>query len=51
MQGTISFSSVVLAAGMSTRMQGCNKLLLPAAGEPVIRRTVRAVLEARPRLS
>jgi molybdenum cofactor cytidylyltransferase len=49
MQGTISFSSVVLAAGMSTRMQGCNKLLLPAAGEPVIRRTVRAVLEARPR--
>jgi len=45
----ISFSAVVLAAGTSTRMQGRNKLLLPVGGEPVIRRTVRAVLEARPR--
>ena len=46
--GSIAYSAVVLAAGMSSRMQGRNKLLLPAGAEPVIRRTVRNVLEARP---
>jgi CTP:molybdopterin cytidylyltransferase MocA len=35
-------SAVVLAAGASTRM-GAPKLLLPLDGEPIIRRTVRAV--------
>jgi molybdenum cofactor cytidylyltransferase len=45
---TRRFSAVVLAAGISERMQGRHKLLLPAGGEPVIRRTVRAVLGARP---
>jgi CTP:molybdopterin cytidylyltransferase MocA len=35
-------SAVVLAAGASTRM-GTPKLLLPLEGEPIIRRTVRAV--------
>ena len=38
-------SAVVLAAGASTRM-GTPKLLLPLAGEPMIRRAVRAVAAA-----
>jgi molybdenum cofactor cytidylyltransferase len=38
-------SAVVLAAGASTRM-GTQKLLLPLAGEPLVRRTVREVLAA-----
>lgn len=38
-------SAVVLAAGASTRM-GTQKLLLPLDGEPLLRRTVRAVCEA-----
>lgn len=44
-----SFSAIVLAAGVSSRMQGAHKLLLPIADEPLIRRTVRAVLQAKPR--
>jgi molybdenum cofactor cytidylyltransferase len=39
-------SAVVLAAGQSARMEGRNKLLLPVAGEPLVRRTVRTVLQA-----
>ena len=42
------FSAIVLAAGSSSRMQGAHKLLLPIGSEPLIRRTVRAVLEAGP---
>lgn len=38
-------SAVVLAAGASTRM-GSQKLLLPLAGEPLVRRTVRAAADA-----
>jgi len=38
-------SAVVLAAGASTRM-GTQKLLLPFGGEPLIRRTVRQVVDA-----
>lgn len=45
---SVRFSAVVLAAGASTRMQGRHKLLLPLGHEPVIRRTVRAVLDAGP---
>lgn len=37
--------AVVLAAGASRRM-GTNKLLLPVEGEPMVRRTVRRVLDA-----
>ena len=40
------FSAVVLAAGMSSRMQGQHKLLLPVDGEPAVRRTVSALAEA-----
>ncbi|WP_144155336.1 NTP transferase domain-containing protein [Paraburkholderia sp. BCC1885] len=43
-----AFSAVMLAAGTSSRMQGRHKLLLPIDGEPAIRRTVRALLEAGP---
>lgn len=39
-------SAVVLAAGQSSRMGGPNKLLLPLEGEPLVRRTVRTVLES-----
>jgi molybdenum cofactor cytidylyltransferase len=39
-------SAVVLAAGQSSRMEGANKLLLPLEGEPLVRRTVRTVLQA-----
>jgi len=42
------FSAVVLAAGLSSRMQGRHKLLLPVAGEPAVRRTVRAIAAAGP---
>ena len=38
-------SGVVLAAGVSSRM-GQHKLLLPLAGEPLVRRVTSAVLEA-----
>lgn len=38
-------SAVVLAAGASTRM-GSHKLLLPLAGEPLVRRVARQVKEA-----
>jgi molybdenum cofactor cytidylyltransferase len=38
-------SAVVLAAGASTRM-GTQKLILPLGGEPLVRRTVRAVCDA-----
>lgn len=46
--GAVRFSAVVLAAGSSTRMAGRHKLLLTLGDEPVIRRTVRAVLSAGP---
>jgi len=41
-------SAVVLAAGASSRMRrmGKQKLLLPLGGEPLVRRTVRAVCDA-----
>jgi molybdenum cofactor cytidylyltransferase len=38
-------TAVVLAAGASTRM-GTHKLLLPLAGEALVRRTVRAISQA-----
>src|SRR5258708_28443532 len=41
----VSIAGVVLAAGSSTRM-GRNKLLLALDGEPMVRRTVRATLQA-----
>jgi molybdenum cofactor cytidylyltransferase len=41
-------SVVVLAAGRSTRMEGAYKLTLDVAGEPLVRRTVQAVLGIRP---
>jgi molybdenum cofactor cytidylyltransferase len=44
----LRYSAVVLAAGTSTRMAGRHKLLLPLGDETVIRRTVRAVLDAGP---
>jgi xanthine dehydrogenase accessory factor len=42
----LRFSAVVLAAGLSRRMGARNKLLLPMAGEPMIRRVVESVLGA-----
>jgi molybdenum cofactor cytidylyltransferase len=42
------FSAVVLAAGMSSRMQGQHKLLLPVGGQPAVRRTVSALAAANP---
>ncbi|CAG4917055.1 nucleotidyltransferase family protein [Paraburkholderia saeva] len=43
-----TFSAVVLAAGLSSRMQGQHKLLLPVGGQPAIRRTVSAIAGAQP---
>ncbi|WP_321945770.1 nucleotidyltransferase family protein [Paraburkholderia sp. J10-1] len=43
-----TFSAVVLAAGLSTRMAGRHKLLLPVGGEPAVRRVVRAIVAAQP---
>ena len=42
----LRISAVVLAAGLSSRMQGQHKMMLPIGDEPAIRRTVRAVLAA-----
>jgi molybdenum cofactor cytidylyltransferase len=44
----MSVAAVILAAGRSTRM-GANKMLADIGGEPLIRRTVRAVLASRAR--
>jgi molybdenum cofactor cytidylyltransferase len=44
----VRFSAVVLAAGLSARMEGRHKLLLPIGGEPAVRRVVRAIGAARP---
>jgi len=41
----MNVAGVVLAAGSSTRM-GRNKVLLPLHGEPLVRRVVRAAVEA-----
>jgi len=38
----------VLAAGLSSRMQGQHKLLLPVDGQPAVRRTVSALAAAGP---
>lgn len=38
--------AILLAAGRSVRMGGPNKLLLPVDGEPMVRRSARAVLAA-----
>ncbi|EEA04272.1 conserved hypothetical protein [Burkholderia sp. H160] len=43
-----AFSAVVLAAGLSSRMQGQHKLLLPIGGQPAVRRTVSALAGAGP---
>ncbi|AIP33766.1 2-C-methyl-D-erythritol 4-phosphate cytidylyltransferase family protein [Paraburkholderia xenovorans LB400] len=43
-----TFSAVVLAAGLSSRMQGQHKLLLPLDGQPAVRRTVSALAGAGP---
>lgn len=45
---SLAFSAVMLAAGTSSRMQGRHKLLLPIDGEPAIRRSARALLDAGP---
>lgn len=41
-------SVVVLAAGLSSRMEGKHKLTLNVGGEALVRRTVRAVLGIKP---
>ncbi len=43
-----TFSAVLLAAGLSSRMEGAHKLLLPVDGEPAVRRVVRALVDAKP---
>jgi molybdenum cofactor cytidylyltransferase len=43
-----AFSAVVLAAGLSSRMLGPHKLLLPVDGQPAVRRTVNALAAADP---
>lgn len=42
------FSAVLLAAGLSTRMGGPHKLLMEIGGEPVVRRTAAALIDAGP---
>lgn len=44
----LTFSAVVLAAGLSSRMQGQHKLLLPVDGQPAVGRTVSALAAAGP---
>jgi molybdenum cofactor cytidylyltransferase len=47
-QHALTFSAVMLAAGLSSRMQGQHKLLLPVGGQPAVRRTVSALAAAGP---
>lgn len=47
MPQTVNITAVVLAAGASSRM-GTHKLLLELGAEPLVRRTVRQVLQANP---
>jgi molybdenum cofactor cytidylyltransferase len=44
----VAVSAVVLAAGLSSRMDGSHKLLLDWGGEPILRRVVRTVLAVEP---
>lgn len=44
----LKISAVVLAAGQSSRMEGQHKLTLDVGGEPMIRRTVKAVSAIAP---
>lgn len=44
--GEAPIAGVVLASGMSRRFGAANKLLMPIEGEPMVRRTVRAYVEA-----
>lgn len=46
MTADTTISAVLLAAGESRRMGDANKLLLPIAGEPLVRRTARRLLAA-----
>jgi molybdenum cofactor cytidylyltransferase len=43
-----AFSAVVLAAGLSSRMHGPHKLLLPVGAQPAIRRMVSELVAAGP---
>jgi molybdenum cofactor cytidylyltransferase len=43
---TIKTAAVLLAAGLSRRMAGRNKLLIEIYGEPLVRRTAKAYLAA-----
>ncbi|MET0409710.1 MAG: nucleotidyltransferase family protein [Polyangiaceae bacterium] len=42
--GSQRFSAVLLAAGLSRRMGGPNKLLLPVAGQPLVARSLDTLL-------
>ena len=44
----LTFSAVVLAAGLSSRMPGRHRLLLPIDGQPAVRRTVSVLARAGP---
>jgi molybdenum cofactor cytidylyltransferase len=46
----LKFTAVLLAAGLSSRMGGRNKLLIDFGGEALVRRVVRAYLEAGARV-
>jgi len=48
MSGRPTFSAVLLAAGLSSRMGERHKLLLPLGAEPVVRHTARALLASGP---
>ncbi|HQT64778.1 MAG: hypothetical protein B7Z75_06430 [Acidocella sp. 20-57-95] len=45
---SLLISVVVLAAGLSSRMEGKHKLILDVAGEALVHRTVQAVLGIKP---
>ena len=41
-----NFSAIVLAAGLSSRMEGGHKLLMPIEGETVFERSLKSITEA-----
>ncbi len=41
-----NFSAIVLAAGLSSRMEGGHKLLMPMDGETIFERSLKSIIEA-----
>jgi molybdenum cofactor cytidylyltransferase len=46
MDSTLNISALIMAAGLSSRMQGNNKLLLDWKGKPILHHTIKNIVSA-----